>query len=74
MNEVNRNRVKESTIPIDIPPLPLSNIVLPEAAVKLKLSKDPITFLKNTGLDHNVDFLKEKSLYRYTISRKLSKH
>lgn len=58
MSETMKNRTKKDSLPIEIPPLPLGSISIPESAVKLKASKDPITFLKNTGLDHNAEFLK----------------
>lgn len=58
MSDFVRIKAKDNTSTVEIPPLKLSNIVLPETAVKLKASKEPITFLKNTGLDHNAEFLK----------------
>jgi hypothetical protein len=64
-------KVKTETEPtVYIPPLNLSGNDVSDSPVRPNRSKEHITFFKATPLDQNADFLKEKSLYRYAISRK----
>lgn len=73
MKLLSRKCCTEMTVPVEIPPLKLPEVNFDESPIRPNKSKDRIAFLKATPLDQNVDFLREKSLYRYAISRKGSK-
>ena len=64
-------KIKTETEPaVYIPPLNLQGNGVSNSPARPNRSKEHFNFFKAAPLDQNADFLKEKSLYRYAISRK----
>ena len=73
MSRLNRTSSSIIKTSIEVPPLRLKENYVPESKQPLNSIKEPFVRLKDTLQNDDAQFLKEKSLYRYTISRKLSK-
>jgi hypothetical protein len=58
---------------VEIPPLSIPDYTPKHEAFRAIPLKQALSLIKEPCLDNDADFLKEKSLYRYAISRKLSK-
>lgn len=64
-------KIKTETEPaVYIPPLNLRGNDASDSLSRPNRSKEHFNFFKAAPLDQNADFLREKSLYRYAISRK----
>ena len=73
MSEINRTSSGQLPPNIFIPPLKFRDSDDQEQPVNRVPQKEPLSLLKEALQKNDSEFLKEKSLYRYTISRKMSK-